>query len=161
MYIPGRSRTGWRPLRIEMSLAAYATRPLPWCALCRARRQRAATPRSGTRKSWSEGVYPVVTVYQNGATRTVAGGLFPARERGRSGAPIRGSRGPRDDHPNRLHDTRSAARRGTLHDLLFGVPDLGRPTRVVDLDGAHAVADRTHRRVRGDRRADDLRPRRG
>ena len=26
MYMPGRSRTGWRPLRIEMSLAAYATR---------------------------------------------------------------------------------------------------------------------------------------
>src|ERR1700690_716385 len=31
MYMPGRSRTGCRPFRMEMSFAPYATRAIPSC----------------------------------------------------------------------------------------------------------------------------------
>src|SRR5262249_32188540 len=44
--------------------------------------QRAATPRPGTQKSWSEGVFPVPLLYQNSVPETVLArpfhGVFPS-----------------------------------------------------------------------------------
>src|SRR4051812_42621504 len=146
MYIPGRSRTGCRPLRIEMSLAAYATR-LPF------RRAPAEllvsvlpTPRSGTRKAWSEGVSPVLPLYQNGGSPKAVAGLFG------------GCSEARHDDPNRGHDTGPAAPVRALHDLLFRVPQLRGPAGPIDCDRADSVSYRTNDCVRHNGGADDLRP---
>src|SRR3954468_8145681 len=84
--------------------------------------------------------------------------VVPTLYPGVSRAVFSGVPGARHDHPDRGHDTRPAGPLRALHDLAFGVPQLSRPTRSVDGDRAHAVADRTHLRVPVEGVADDLRP---
>src|SRR3954447_9368190 len=59
MYIPGRSRTGWRPFRIEMSLAPYATRKSPCEASCH-------TPSQHAKDLIRGGVFGLVSVPEMG-----------------------------------------------------------------------------------------------
>ena len=133
MYIPGRSRTGCRPFRIEMSLAPYATRASPSSSVLR-------TPRPGTRKTWSEGVFPVAT---------------SVPEQGLSNGPS----GRGNDHFHGAHERASAALElARRSKVAREVPNAGRPTGSVDLDRALAVAHGTHARVRRELRSDDLGP---
>src|SRR6478672_7758496 len=112
MYIPGRSRTGCRPLRIEMSLAAYATRvPL---------RRAPAEPLVSVLP------HPVPARErpgERGCLRSVHCTRTVRHQRSSEGL-IHPAAGAGHDDPNRAHDTGSAAALGTLHDLAFGVSQL-------------------------------------
>ena len=84
MYIPGRSRTGSRPLRTVMSLALYATRAYPFE---RVRRNRLSAgvlqTRPGRENRRSEAVISVAPVYQSTPrNRWPFAGLFGGELRG-------------------------------------------------------------------------------
>ena len=110
MYIPGRSRTGWRPLRIEMSLAAYATRGFLIEGLVD---RCARTAPKIAQKSWSEGVFGLLILPDRAALN-----------RSPRGVPRRPSR--------TMHDAGPEHGLGPLDEALFEVPQLGRPDRAVD-----------------------------
>src|SRR5262245_12327957 len=117
MYIPGRSRTGWRPFRIEMSLAPYATRG-----------------------SFSE--CPLGTGVLTPSERAkvlVRGGVFgvPILPETR---PLNVLSGRENDHLQRGDHAPSEGLVETLYKVLREVPNLGRPRGVVDLDDGLSVA---------------------
>ena len=102
-----------------MSLAAYATRATPSTGSHGALVSVLRTPRSGTRKPWSEGCLRCPSVYQNRAP-TVVPGRFAAVSR----SPPRRTRTDASRRPAPQHAAR------TLHDRRLEVPQLGRPDRV-------------------------------
>src|SRR5262245_26671643 len=112
MYIPGRSRTGSRPLSTVMSFAAYATREHPFESSVRGRiswlrgpdgrlvgsrlREVGVAARPDGRsvgKPQVRGLLPLREVYQKGGTRTGPTGTEFTRDRGRRERPRPGPRG--------------------------------------------------------------------
>src|SRR5438105_6457770 len=133
MYMPGRSRTGCRPFRIEMSLAPYATRASPFEACCN-------TPVRHAKYLVSGGVF----------------GSFSLPERGASNR----SSGRRHDHSHIGQKALAAAPVRGPSEVASEISHTGRPRRLVDLDRAFSVAHRSHPRVSRDVAADELGPHR-
>src|SRR5262245_5624545 len=121
MYIPGRSRTGWRPFKIEMSLAPYATR-----------------------ESFSERTQKACIFTPSGHAKVlVRGGVSGLLILPEMGALIGLSR-LSDDHFQTRDRAPSEGRVEPLHEVLREVPNLGCPCRSIDLDNCLAVAYGSH-----------------
>lgn len=133
--MPGRSRTGWRPFRMEMSLAPYATRAIPSC------KPVVGVPEDPVLNHKSPGQraeYRVLSVPETG------------------GSPGPWWTGNHDSH--RPHRARAATLVHACNEVARGVPKLGRPSRSVDDDRALAVMHGSHARVRRDHGPCYLRP---
>src|SRR6185312_8545602 len=124
MYIPGRSRTGWRPFRIEMSLAPYATRASPCEAVC-------DTP----------------SRHAKGLVRGGVLGLFSVPETRSENGPSRRF----DLHIYRRHDRASRGLVGSVAEPLGEVPRARRERGRVDVDRALPAAPEAEARMRRER----------
>src|SRR5450631_1431039 len=114
---------------MEMSLAAYATRPLLRSARKRAVVSVLQHPVPARERPGERGC-----LRSQQCTRT-AGPDMPSR--GGSG-PLFGAS---YDGSDRGHDPGPAACSGPLNELVLGVAKLGRPAGSVDVHGAYAVAN--------------------
>src|SRR5947209_5465124 len=137
MYMPGRSRTGSRPLRTVMSLAAYATRN----TFRRGRRRRPPDCKSAGQSH----KYVLVIIAEgygiSGPSRTASVAI----------------RGVYDD-PDRRHHTGAHQPPEPGHEIGFEEAHLGGPDGVVHHDREDAVAQRTGLCVGGRRLAHQVRP---
>src|SRR5262245_22588646 len=150
MYMPGRSRTGWRPLRMEMSLAAYATRSTLSSGLPAPR----TSPRSVTGSEPSSACCSTPFRHAKDLVKGGVSGVLSLPERGSSAGPPEGLH----DDLQRGHETGSGEALRPLDHLRFEVSQLGRPGCPVDRDRAHAVAQAPDGRVLRDGRPDELWP---
>ena len=138
MYIRGRSRTGWRPLRIEMSFA-HITRGSPLGS---------AVVRGGEKRSPVETSLRRRFERESPGQRAVFGPLIlPDR------SPSTGLCGGITTTFTDAHDTRPERGRGRRSHPVRGTA-IRRPGRHVDRHRAHAVAYGTHVHVVRHDRAD-------
>src|SRR4051794_16418977 len=149
MYIPGRWRTGSRPLRTVMSLAAYATRAY-----------LVHSPTGGRTDDWGKGVRPGPETgktagqgTENWCRQCTRRTLDPVVIR-----PISRRFALLHAHAHGVHHTASDDGRGALHDRALEVAQLRGPDGVVDGDQQHAIAQRHEPRVHRHVGADHVRP---
>src|SRR5680860_1041500 len=169
MYMPGRSRTGSRPLRTVMSLAPYATRETSSTLSAGGvpsapghPGMKARTPiRPASPTSTSKAPGTAVHTREIKGPKTVellVRALLATGDSLPDPSPVNGSNGPGSATARVLHGhprDRDAGLVEIADDVGFEIAQLGSPRPVIDVDHENAVAQVTRCGVGGDCGADD------